>query len=124
VPIKVTQLLGEAVTFDWPYAGDIMQVTYNPQNVTPALEGRIEEISKTQFQAKAIVELLFGSSTDEDVPGLLVDLKGIVEADGTNIEVSPERFAKLPIQFLNDLLEAISGHAQPGSEEGKVSDAT
>jgi hypothetical protein len=115
MPITPGQLLGASSSFDWIVQNETLHVTFRPNAYTPALEGELEKISETDFQAKGLVRVLVGT---DDLPGLLVDLEGIVTADGSKYEPTAENLATLPVPFLRDLVEQIQEHTRPGSEEG------
>jgi hypothetical protein len=115
MPITPGQLLGESSSFDWTVKGETLHVTFNPNAYTPALEGELEKISETDFQAKGLVQVLVGT---EELSGLLIDLDGIANEDGSKYEPTAENLAKLPVQFLNELVQQIQEHTRPSSEEG------
>lgn len=140
MPLTVQQLNSERAEFDWPYSGDTLHVTYNPQAFTPAVERRLTDEMKGEYKAEVLSFMLSLLLVDWDlqefVPKLdangapVLDDSGqpVYEVDEDNqpkerpYGVSLEKLNELPITFIGDAIQAITADIQAIRESGKASD--
>ena len=104
-----------------------INVTYNPQRYTVALEDKLEEIAGRSFQSVSYILMLTGwhpgdkgfEEDDEEVDGLLVEWD-LMDGDQP-VPIRADSLKQLPLEFVSALLEAIKADNNPSSEEGKRS---
>lgn len=138
MPLQAQKLNSLREEFDFPYAGDLIHITYNPQGYTPELEQKIKQASEGEYKSEGLVFMLKTMLVDWDLEEWVPKL----DADGEEIEgeyeededgnpkvrqfgVEDDKLKKLPVKFLADvtvgIAQEISGNT---SEEGKPSAAT
>lgn len=139
MPLAAQELNSVRQEFDFPYADDVVHITYNPQGYTPELEAKIARASEGEYKSRGLVFMLKTMLIDWD----LVEFIPVLDADGNPIDgeyemeedgetpkerrfgTDDEKLMTLPVKFLADITVGIAQEISGNTvEEGKVSAAT
>lgn len=123
MPLSVAQLNSIREEFDFPYAGESIHITYNPQGLTPELERRIQDAMKSEYRAEALVFMLKVLLIDWDLVETAPVDPANPDAEPTEVPfgIEDEKMMSLPVKFLADVTQGIAEEIRKAGEGGNSS---
>lgn len=100
--MKLAHLLSKERTLEIDIDGETLTVSYNPADLTPELEDKMQTCFETNRSGKGVAKYLVGLLLSWDL-----------EDDGTPIPLTIEALDTLPIYFLGEVTEKVIEDSNP-----------
>lgn len=103
MPISIADLTRPTRTVTVDYDGNIVNLTYSPGRLTPAVEARLNQANEQNRPASGVADELAKIIVSWDVTG----------DDGKPLAVTADLLHEFPTRFLLACVSAIGGDARP-----------
>ena len=109
--MQLAQILGEQRTVTIPFGDDLLNVVYAPDQFTPELEERYMSMVQTQRSGMALAQIICG----------LVKKWDLVDNGGNVYPLEVQALSKMPVTFLNSVVDALNNDIMPKKTNAKPS---